>query len=188
MGSNPTSTANRRNWNAVLASFHRRRQFLAVCTLVLGVVACGGNAVGNALQPMDGSTEVGPDDPSRVGEIWDMGVSLQARVRVRLDRVEVLGLPKGLTFAAVAYRAEDTGGIVGLLNGDLAAEQPDKYGHPVPLKQAVLPAGSEDWYVLVKFTPTAPGDYRTTGVRVWYVVNGHRQHQDYAARFSTKTA
>jgi len=160
----------------------------AASTLTLGFVACGDSAVGDALQPMDGSTEVGPDDPSHVGEIWDIGVSLQARVQVRLDRVEVLGLPKGLTFAgAVAYRAEDTGGIVGLLKGDLAAEQPDKYGHPVPLKQAVLPAGSDDWYVLIKFTPNAPGNYLTKGVRVWYVVNGHRQHQDYAAKFSTTT-
>ena len=156
----------------------------------MGAVACGDSAAGHAFRPLAGRTTVGTGVASHIGETWNVGQSLSniLGVSVRLDRVEVLGLPKGLTFiGAVAYKAEDTNGVIGLLKGDLASEQPDQYGHPTPLKEAVVPAGSEDWYVDVKLTPNAPGSYLTKGIRVWYVVNGKRQYQDFAARFKTTT-
>lgn len=166
------------------------RWLLAACVLLVGAVACGDSTAGNSFRPLAGQTTVGTGVASHVGEIWNVGQSLTnlSGVGVRLDRVAVLGLPKGLTFAgAVVYRAEDTGGVIGLLKGDLATEQPDQYGHPKPVKDALLPAGSDDWYVDVKLSPTAPGSYITEGIRVWYFVSGQRQHQDFAARFKTTT-
>jgi hypothetical protein len=166
------------------------RWLVATCVLLVGAVACGDSAAGNSLKPLVGETTVGTGVSSHVGEVWDFGQVLAniSGVGVRLDRVEVLGLPKGLTVAgAVAYRAEDTNGVVGLLKGDLATVQPDLYGHPSAIKGLLVPAGSEDWYVVVEVSPSAPGTYRTKGLRIWYVVNGKRQHQDFAVRFKTKT-
>jgi hypothetical protein len=138
---------------------------------------------------MDGHTGVGTGVASHVGEIWDVGLPLtnQSRDDIRLDRVDILGLPNGLTYDAVLYNAEDSQGEVGLLKGDLAVEQPDKFGHPHPVKGFVLKAGADTWYVLVKFTPKATGHYKTKGIRVWYVVHGDRVHQDFAMWFTTTT-